>query len=69
MPEIAIAYGVVSRPTPHRTLMALKAICQLLLVARSCSTAAGAAHALYSQAHTDYTHTQEQLYIQLHAGR
>jgi hypothetical protein len=35
-PLIAIAYGVVSRPTPHKILMALNAACQLLLVARSC---------------------------------
>lgn len=36
VPVMAMANGVVSSPTPHSTLMALNAICQLLLVARSC---------------------------------
>jgi hypothetical protein len=39
-PLMAIAYGVVSRPTPHKMLMALNAACQLLLVARSCKQVA-----------------------------
>jgi hypothetical protein len=37
----------VSRPTPHKMLIALKAACQLLLVARSCKHVEPAQGLLY----------------------
>jgi hypothetical protein len=36
VPVSASVKGVVSSPTPHSTLTALKAVCQAELVARSC---------------------------------